>query len=462
MIDDIAQVYRKIESMPVALQITNMSKGFVNPLFLGVNLNVFGNEKIALIGDNGSGKSTFLKILAGLDNSDAGTVFWGNNSKIGRLEQEIISNNYAVSGGEQKIIKITELFYGDYNVLLLDEPDNHLDLEHKLWFEQLVKDFDGLVIVISHDRTFIKNSVTKIWHLEELHITQYPFGYDKFSEIYEQNMTDRKHLWEAQEKERLRLTEIVRQMHIKVAYNDNFAKLLHSAEKKYDRFVETMVEKPPQQKTAQLKTETKSQPKRKTALLIKNLTKSYKNNPVLNDLNLHLFCGEKIAIAAPNGSGKSTLLNILVKKIKQDSGEFNFGAELKIGYYAQEHLQALNEHDTMIGELQKTKDVPHYDAIAYLKRFLFTKDQIVSDVRFLSGGQKSRLQLAKFLSTSPDILILDEPTNHLDLKTVLALENFLKDYQGTLILVSHDRELVTNVVYKTYDLRDGKLSLRTS
>lgn len=443
--------------MSVSLQVTNLSKGFVNPLFWNVNLNVFGSEKIALIGDNGSGKSTFLRILGGLENADSGSVFWNKNAKIGYLEQEIVSSDYAVSGGEQKIIKITELFYGEYDVLLLDEPDNHLDLDHKEWFDQLVAEFSGMVVVISHDRAFLQKSITKTWHLEEKRIIQYDFGYDKFKEIYEKNMESRQHLWDTQEKERLRLAEIVKQFRVKAARNDALAKQLHSAEKRYDRFVENMIERPPQAKTAQIKTNTMAQPARKTALQIKGICKAYGKHTVLQNINLHIFCGEKIAIEAPNGSGKSTLLNILVNKVSQDAGEFHFGPSLKIGYYAQEHLQALDEHISMVEELQKAYPISYYDAIAYLKRFLFSSDQAKSEIRFLSGGQKSRLQLAKFLATNPDILILDEPTNHLDLKTILALEEFLKDYFGTLVLVSHDRELVSNVVTSHYQLQSGKL-----
>ena len=137
---------------------------------------------------------------------------------------------------------------------------------------------------------------------------------------------------------------------------------------------------------------------------------------------------------------------------KADSGEVYIGPGLKIGYYAQEHLEALDPNATMIEEIQKAVPLHHYDAIAYLKKFLFTPNQIKLEVRFLSGGQKSRLQLAKFLATNPDILVLDEPTNHLDLKTVLALENFLINYETTLILVSHDQELVENVTDTIYSL----------
>lgn len=443
--------------MAGSLQVLNVAKRFNSPLFTGVSINVEGPQKIALIGDNGSGKSTFLKMLADLESVDEGSIKWKSGAKIGYLEQEIVSDTFAVSGGEKKILRLAELFYTDYDVLLLDEPDNHLDLEHKDWFKNLVKDFSGIIIVISHDRNFLSEGITRTWLLEEKKITDYSFGYTKFRHIYEQEMASRQHLWEVQEKERLRLKQIVAQLKIWATSNSKISGRYHSAEKRYDKFVETMVEKPPQAKKLNIKLNLSEQHKRKTALHIQDLTKSYKDNKILKGVNLHLFCGEKIAINAPNGSGKSTLLNIIVGKLKDDEGLVRIGDGLKLGYYAQEHLEALEENSTLVEELQKSVPLAHFDAIAYLKRFLFDSNQITSKVRFLSGGQKSRLQLAKFLATNPDILILDEPTNHLDLKTVLALEIFLKEYVGALILVSHDRELVRNVTDKVYELKDGQL-----
>ena len=249
----------------------------------------------------------------------------------------------------------------------------------------------------------------KIWLLEEENIKEYPYSYDKFADVYGDNMAARKHLWEVQEKERRRLEAMVKEF------------------------------------------------KRKTAIHLKNLNKFYDKDQILKDLSLHVFCGEKIAINAPNGSGKSTLLNVISGRLEYNSGEVYLGPNLKVGTYTQEHLNSLDENATLAEELQKTGQLEWFRGIGYLKRFMFTDSQINSAVKYLSGGQKSRLQLAKFLVTNPDVLILDEPTNHLDLKTVIALEKFLMEYPGTLILVSHDRELVEKVVDKIYLLNDGQL-----
>ena len=443
--------------MDASLHVSGISKTFSKPLFEGVCLTVERPTKIALIGDNGSGKSTFLKMLAGLETVPEGQIIWGKDAKVGYLEQEIGGDLDTASGGEKKVIKISQLFYSDHNVLLLDEPDNHLDLDNKSWFEKLVKEYCGTIVVISHDRSFLRNAVDRIWFLEEEKIQDFPFNYNKFQDLYEENMAARKHLWEVQEKERKRLEALVKEYQRRASMSKDLSAQYKSMIKRYDRFVGEMTQKPPEQKSLSLDVDLDKQHKRKTAIFLKGLAKSYDKNQVLKDLNLHVFCGDKIAINAPNGSGKSTLLNIISGRLPFDLGEVYLGPNLKVGYYTQEHTQALDENATMVDELQKEVHLHHFDAVSYLKKFLFTDVQIKSQVKYLSGGQKSRLQLAKFFGTNPDVLILDEPTNHLDLKTVLSLENFLLDYSGTLVLVSHDKELVEKVVDRVYALHDGLL-----
>lgn len=418
----------------VTLDVQNVGKRFAMELFSGVGLHAQTGQKIALIGDNGSGKSTFLRMLAGKESVEKGTIGWSRDVKIGYLEQEI--GEETLSGGEKKILRLAELFYGNYDVVLLDEPDNHLDSEHKEWFENLVNEYAGLVIVISHDRHFLETDVHVIWNLDEHTIRAYPFGYGKFKQIYEGERESREHVWQTQEKERVRLEDAVRRFRVMAAANSKLAGRYRGMVKRYEKWVAEMVTKPAEDKKLELKVVLGKLHKRKTAIY-------------MQEVNFHVFCGEKIAIVGPNGVGKTTLLKAMVGKNRDNS--------LKIGYYAQEHLEALDEHLSLVEELQKTHAFPYYDAIAYLKRFKFDEYLIKSEVRFLSGGQKSRLQLAKFLATNPDVLILDEPTNHLDLKTVLALEGFLREYAGALILVSHDRQLVENVVDKKYRLEGGKL-----
>lgn len=443
--------------MDLSLKVDHLSKSFSSVLFDNVTLNVQGPAKIALIGDNGSGKSTFLKMLAGVESVPQGKIIWGKDSYISYMEQELEKDLDTASGGERKVIKLNQLFYGGSNVLLLDEPDNHLDVDNRLWFQQLVKNFEGILIVISHDRTFLRKCVDKIWLLEEQTIKEYPFSYDKFADVYEENRSARIHNWEVQEKERKRLETALKEAQRRASMSDTSAATYWALETRYNRFVEQMPEKPEESRSLHLTVSVDKQPKRKTAIHLKDLNKSFENNHVLKGLSLHVFCGEKIAINAPNGSGKSTLLNVLSGRLPYESGEVYIGPNLKIGYYTQKHLASLEENRTLVDELQKSVHLDYYRAVSYLKKFMFTEAQINSQVKYLSGGQKSRLQLAKFLGTNPDILILDEPTNHLDLKTVLALEKFLSEYKGTLILVSHDRELVKKVTERIYTINTGKL-----
>src|SRR3989344_2205454 len=210
--------------MAISLQISDLGKKFGRPLFEGVDLHAFGPEKIALIGDNGSGKSTFLRMLAGRESIEEGQVMWDKEVRLGYLEQEIVSETYDVPGGERKILRLAELFYGNHNVLLLDEPDNHLDLDHKLWFEELVADFDGMVIVISHDRKFLETGIEKIWNLEENTIRQYDYSYTQFREVYEGEMASRGHLWKDQEKERIRLEDAVKRFQTNAASNSKLSR----------------------------------------------------------------------------------------------------------------------------------------------------------------------------------------------------------------------------------------------
>ena len=180
------------------------------------------------------------------------------------------------------------------------------------------------------------------------------------------------------------------------AANRKLSGRYHSAVKRLERFADQMVEKPPEDKRIGLGVKLEKQHKRKTAIYLKDVQKTYGNIRVLTGLSLHVFCGEKLAISAPNGAGKSTLLNIIVGKVKEDGGQVSIGLRLKMGYYSQEHLQVLDENATLIEEIQKSIPLPWYDAIAYLKKFLFDKDKAGMQVKWLSGGQKSRLQLAKF------------------------------------------------------------------
>lgn len=437
------------------LKIKSLVKHYNQPLLEGVDISHTGQGVIALIGDNGSGKSTLLKILAGLEEPDSGEVIWDKKPTIGFLTQEI-EGGEALSGGQKKLLRLADLLYsGLYDVVILDEPDNHLDLENKIWLEEALAAFGGLVILISHDRAFLENVSTKIWLLENHQVRTFPFGYAKFKAVYEEEEEANAKLYKTQLKEKKRLEEMAEMFHRK-----SLIGAYRNTQKRLARHLAAMVDDPAKKKgaiTISVKEEDR-QIKKKTAVLIKDLVFGYTGELLFDHANLHLFVGDKVALLSPNGTGKSTLVNLLLEKLKPVSGEAKVGSNLRVGYYSQEHNETLPLEETPLSVFAKRHPLSDHEIEAVLKKFFFNKQTIRSKIWTLSGGQKSRLQLALFLYENPNLLILDEPTNHLDLKSVMALEKFLQGFSGTLLLVSHDRELVKNTCDKIYAIQNKKIS----
>jgi len=445
----------------INLKITKLEKSYNLPLLENICLNHTGNGIVALIGDNGSGKSTLLKILAGFEEQDSGKIEWGHEPRIGYLQQEIDSLP-TLSGGQKKIALLADLIYSNlYDVILLDEPDNHLDIENKQWLIGAIKSFDGLVVLISHDRHLLKQITTHTWLLEDREIRTYPFGYGKFVAEYEKERESHEHLFHVQEKEHKRLRELVNVFKARASSGPKMARYYHALEKRLARFEAEMINDP---KKHDVRIELKSsvtgkQIKHKLAVMVRDVTFSYSENQVFNEAEMFIEIGEKVALVSANGTGKTTLIKLILGQLEPSEGVAKTGENLKVGYYSQEHLETLDKDSTPIECFTKRFPIADYDAAAVLKKFYFSKHTIKSKIWTLSGGQKARLQLALFLYTNPDVLILDEPTNHLDLKSVAALEEFLVDYVGTILLISHDHDLLNNVCDIAYEIKDKKIHL---
>lgn len=441
------------------LKITNLSIQYNQPLLDRVDLYSSGNKVIALIGDNGSGKSTLLKIINGSEQPLSGEVSWSYEPSIGYMVQELDEES-TLSGGQQKIAILAGLIYSEnHDVLLLDEPDNHLDLDGKSWLEQAIKDFQGMVIVISHDREFLEQVSDAVWLVEDNEVKTYPFGFKKFQTEYADNLASEEKRYRIQLKEKKRLEKMVEAFRIRIKQGTAKPSAFRNVQHRLERHVAEMIPDP-KRNQASIKIQGKREGrviKGKTAVLVKDLFFKYKDLEVFHDANLHLEINDKIALVSANGSGKSTLVKLLLGKAKPDSGVAKIGEGLKIGYYSQDHSESLDPEMTPVQYFALRFSLWDYEIEAILKRFLFTKQTMKSRISTLSGGQKARLQLALFLYTNPDILILDEPTNHLDLKSIAALENFLVEYNGALILISHDRQLIANVGIPVYGISDGKI-----
>jgi ATP-binding cassette subfamily F protein 3 len=445
----------------ISLKITKLQKSYNQPLLDDITFNHVGEGVVALIGDNGCGKSTLLKILAGLDQQDGGKFEWAGSPRVGYLMQEI-ENLPTLSGGQKKIALLADLFYsGEYDVLLLDEPDNHLDIQNKQWLASAIKDFGGLVIMISHDRHLLKQITNYTWLVEDREIRTYPFGYAKFVVEYQKENENMEKLFSVQEKEHKRLAALVDVFRQRAASGPKAARYYHALEKRLARFEAEMV-KDPKKKDVKILLNTKTtskQIKNKLSILVRNLSFSYGDTEIFKDADFFMEVGDKVALVSPNGSGKSTLIKLILGLLEPNEGTAKVGENLKVGYYSQEHLETLPADGTPISVFTSRFPIADYDAAAVLKKFYFSKQTIKSKIWTLSGGQKARLQLALFLYTNPDVLILDEPTNHLDIRSVTALEEFLVDYSGSILLISHDHDLLNTVCDVAYAVKNQKITL---
>ncbi len=445
----------------ISLKVSGLQKSYNQPLIDNISFNHVGDGVVALIGDNGSGKSTFLKIMAGLEEQDSGKIEWGSQVKVGYLTQEI-DTLPELSGGQKKVALLVDLIYsGEYDVLLLDEPDNHLDIENKQWLASAIKSFSGLVIMISHDRHLLKQITDYTWLVEDREIRTYPFGYAKFVVEYDKERSDMEHLHAVQEKEHKRLLELVERFRQKAASGPKVARYYHALQKRLARFEGEMVDDPKKKDVKiQLSSKTTAkQIKNKLSILVRNLSFSYGENIIFKDTDFFMEVGEKVALVSGNGTGKSTLIKLILGMLEPKEGTARVGDNLKVGYYSQDHLETLPADGTPISVFCSKFPVADYEAASVLKKFYFSKQTIKSKIWTLSGGQKARLQLALFLYTNPDVLILDEPTNHLDIRSVSALEEFLVDYQGSVLLISHDHDLLNNVCDVAYEIKDNQLKL---
>lgn len=503
-------------------------------LFENVNYRINKDDKISLVGANGTGKSTLLKMIKGLEQPETGYIEKSKKLKIGYLQQEFINlkgkslfeevktslteyfdleqrekevtsllndqllsdekkislteelgnithrkdeiDYYRIdsniekvleglgfkeadfsrlttefSGGWQMRIELAKILLDNNDLILLDEPTNHLDLDTLRWLIDYLKNFRGALIVVSHDRYFINQITSKTLEIYNQKLSLYNGKFDDY-QIFKTERDKQLESEFIQQQKKIKETEKFIE---RFRYKATKAKQVQSRVKQLEKL--DLVELINQEKKINIKF---PEPPRSGVVPIelKNIFKSYGVKKVFEGINFSLQRGEKIAFVGPNGAGKTTLSKIIAEQTSIDSGEIIPGHNTMISYYAQEVAENLNpENDVLesVAEVGTELSLPQLRTL--LGTFLFTDDDVFKKVQILSGGEKSRVALARILLKKSNLIILDEPTNHLDMSSKEILQKALMDFEGTLIIVSHDIEFLKPVINKVIEIRDGSI-----
>lgn len=378
--------------------------------------------------------------------SEIGRVLKG----LGFLEEDFDKVIHYLSGGQKTRVALCKLLLRKPDILLLDEPTNHLDLEAIEWLEEYLKNYKGTILVISHDRFFLDTVTTKTFQVIKGHLHCYNAPYTKYLEL-------RKKDYETELKAyNLQQAEIKRQQAIIDKYKsfnrEKSIKAAESRQKALDKI--TVLDTPDKEEgAASIKFEAAVK-SGYDVLHIEKLSKSFENKHLFSNLSFDLKRGDKIALIGENGRGKTTLFKIIMDKVKADSGTKVIGANVNLGYYDQEQSN-LSEDKTIFSEIQD--DFPYLTNTqirTYLGSFLFKGDDVFKIIKNLSGGEKCRINLLKLMLSKSNLLLLDEPTNHLDIVSREALEDAILTYDGTLIVISHDRYFLNKVINKILELKE--------
>lgn len=520
------------------ISINNISVSFSgNDLFKEVSLVINERDRIGLVGKNGVGKSTLLKIILGWQQPDGGNVVIPDGRTIGYLPQEMHfegeetvwtetlkafselnklkkrdleiqqeltertdyeSDSYQkiidelgnihmrleliddgkseqkteqvllglgflrsdfqrkmseFSGGWQMRVELSKLILMQPDLLLLDEPTNHLDIDSILWLEQFFQEYAGAIMMISHDRMFLDNITNRTVEIIKGKIYDYSVSYSKFFMLRQERIDQQKAAYDNQQKYIAQQERFIERFKAK----NTKAKQAQSKMKQLDKLDRVHIDE-----TDDSKIRFHFPPAARSGdvvLKARDLSKSYGDHTVFSKAEFDIFRGERVAFVGRNGQGKSTLVKLIVGD-ENGVGELKLGHNVEVGYYAQIQEKTLDQNATIEEIIQHEAtgdDAKIHRVRGLLGAFLFGADDYGKKVRVLSGGEKSRLALAKLLLKQSNLLILDEPTNHLDLSAKEVLKEALQDYKGTLILVSHDREFLQGLTDRTFEFKDGKV-----
>jgi len=359
-----------------------------------------------------------------------------------------------LSGGQKILIGLARLMLANPSVLLLDEPDNHLDMPGKAFLEKLIIEYPGAVVLISHDRYILDAVATHIAEIEDGKITTFIGNYTEFIIDKEERLARQEELYQIQQREIGRLEMALKRYKTWVIFNDKFATRVHAMEARIARIEQ--IEKPVLERR-KIDLALNGWRGSNQVLEFNDVAKSFSHRNILENINILIRHGERVGLIGANGAGKSVFLRLVLGKEQPTLGEIKIGPSVKVGYYAQEH-ETLDFNQTVIDTVRLFGNMSEGRAVSFLTRYLFSYQQATQRVGSLSGGERSRLQLALLVLSSANFLLLDEPTNNLDIASAEVLENALNDFNGTVLVISHDRYFLDQTVNRIFELKDAKIT----
>lgn len=492
------------------LNIEKITKVFAErKIFDNASFFLQEGEKVGVIGINGTGKTTLLKMLAGMEEPDEGTITTANHVVIRYLPQHpefdpkmssldcVLEGNVTdenrwsiesdaktmmtklgiqdfsepagqLSGGQRKRLALISVLLSPADILLLDEPTNHLDNEMADWLEEYLKKWKGSLIMVTHDRYFLDSVCNRIVEIDKGSVYSYQTNYSGFLELKAQ----REEMEAASERKRQSI------LRVELEWMQRGARARSTKQKAHIQRYEELRDREAPVQDSKLELSSISSRLGRTTVELEHICKSYGDRKLIDDFNYIFLKGDRVGIIGPNGCGKSTLIKMIAGMIPQDSGTITIGQTVKMGYYAQEIASekkdnggAENETDLSYMDpnqrvIDYVKDVAEYiqtadglvSASAMLEKFLFTPEQQYSPIGKLSGGEKKRLNLLRVLAGSPNCILLDEPTNNLDIATLTILEDYLDRYEGIVVAISHDRYFLDRTMKRIFAFEEnGKL-----
>ena len=363
-----------------------------------------------------------------------------------------------LSGGEKTTVILGKLLMDNPDILLLDEPTNHLDMDSIEWLERYLNNYDGIVIIVSHDRYFLDNVVSKIIEIEDMESKTYKGNYSSYVKQKEEKLLEQMHNYKEQQKEIKSMESTIKDLRDWAIRADNskFFKRAASMEKRLERMKSNEDAQKPKIENKTMKLNFKnSERSGEETIKAKGLCKSYIDKVIFNEADLLINFKERVALVGPNGSGKTTFLKMLLGEEAPDKGTVELGANVKVGYLPQV-ITFDNEEYTVIQAFRDDISILEGQAREYLSKFMFFGNSVFKKVKALSGGERIRLKLSMLLYEDINLLILDEPTNHLDIDSIETLEEALEEFKGTIFFISHDRYFINKIGERIIAIEDNK------